>query len=162
MDIIKKIIVLIIFTISSYFLFHGVKEETITYVSYQKEIISMQEKTDKIELEIPEWNFKRLIKLGTVEKIDEKFATLLKGNQKNKVIAGHDIDLIFHKIHNLTIGMTIILNEYGIRKTYQVIEMIIVTPDKVQYLEETLNEQLTLITCADYDQKRLIVICKRI
>lgn len=162
MGIIKKISICILFVASSYVLLHGVKEEAITYVSYQKEIISMQEKKDKIELEIPEWNFKRLVKLGTVEKIDDQFATLLKGNQKNKVIAGHDIDSVFHAIHNLSKGMKILLHEYGMTKTYQVVEMIIVTPDKVRYLEETSKEQLTLITCAEYDQKRLIVICNRI
>lgn len=162
MGIIKKIIACIIFIVSSYLLCHGVKEETVSYVSYQKEFISIQEKKDFIELEIPEWNFKRLIKLGTVEKIDNQFATLLKGNQKNRIIAGHDIDLVFHAIHKLSIGMEISLNEYGIKKKYQVVKMEIVNPDEVQYLEETSNEQLTLITCAEYDQKRLIVICNRI
>lgn len=162
MVIIKRIMICIIFVVSSCLLFHGVKEETVFYVAYQKEFNRIQEKPDKIELEIPEWNFKRLVKLGTVDKIDDQFATLLKGNQKNKVIAGHNIDLIFHELHNLSIGMKIMLNEYGIKKEYLVEKIIIVNPEEVECLKETLREQLTLITCAEHDQKRLVVICNRI
>ena len=31
---------------------------------------------------------------------------------------------------------------------------------EIQYLEETTNKQLTLITCTEHNQKRLIIICQ--
>lgn len=131
-------------------------------MNYQKEKIGMQKREDKLELEIPELDFKRLVKTGTVDKIDDSFATLLKGNQKNKVIAGHNIDLVFHALHNIKIGMRLQFNDHGEKKEYQVEQILTVHPYEAYYLDETEKDQLTLITCTEQDQKRLVVICKRI
>lgn len=158
----KKVGLLIIMSVCIYISMNDIKEESISLMDYQKEKIGMQKREEKLELEIPDLDFKRLIKIGTIDKIDDSFATLLEQNTKNKIIAGHDIDLVFHELHNVKIGMTILFNEYGKKQEYQVEQILIVHPYEAHYLEETEEEQLTLITCTEYDQKRLVITCKRI
>ncbi len=158
----KKVGLLIIMSVCIYISVNDIKEETISFMDYQKEKIGIQKREDKLELEIPDLNFTRLIKEGTVDNIDDSFAILLRETEKNKVIAGHNIDTIFHELHNVKIGMKIIFNNHGDELKYQVEQILIVHPYEAHYLEETEEEQLTLITCTEHDQKRLVILCKRI
>lgn len=162
MFIIKKILSVTIISICIYFVLTPLTE------NMEKEIVIKQEKEKQIQLEetqkleIPDWNWERLIELGTVDQISDNFGTLLKGNKKNLIIAGHDTDQVFHDIHKLQLGMDLVFIKNGQKTKYQVTKIVKVDPTQVEYLEETKKEQLTLITCADDDQKRLIVICEKI
>lgn len=133
-------------------------KETITMSVYQKEKVNL-EKDGGMKLIIPEWDFERLIKEGTVNQIDDSFATYIPGNKNNIVIAGHDIPIVFHQLQYIQIGMTIYLRNGNKIIKYIVTDKKSVKPTKIQYMNDSEEEQLTLITCTENDQKRLIVIC---
>ncbi|MCI9233976.1 MAG: sortase [Bacilli bacterium] len=134
-------------------------EEVTTMVIYQKEKCILEQEEQTMKLEIPEWNFERLIKTGSVNQIDKLFATYIPGNKNNVVIAGHNIHVVFRELHNIHLGMKIYLKKGNKITEYVVIEKKSVKPTEIQYLEDTIKEQLTLITCTENDQKRLIIIC---
>lgn len=138
----------------------NVYEETITMSSYYKEK-SILEKEETIRLEIPEWSFERFIKVGTVNNIDASFATYIPGNKNNIVIAGHDIPIVFHQLQNIQIGMDVYLKKGNKVIRYTVTDKKSVKPTEVQYMYDSVEEQLTLITCTENDQKRLIIICAK-
>lgn len=156
----KKLVFVILFFGSLFLVAHDVEEEVTTIVNYQNEKLIMEKEPDKIiKLEIPEWNFERIVKEGSVNQIDNLFATLLVGNQNNVVIAGHDIPIVFHDLQNVQLEMNIYLKKGNKITEYIVVEKKAVVPTEVVYLEETEDERLTLITCTENDQKRLIIIC---
>ena len=138
----------------------NVYEETITMNSYSEDKLFL-EKEETIRLEIPEWDFERFVKIGTVNHIDDSFATYIPGNKNNIVIAGHDIPIVFHQLQNIQIGMKVYLKKGNKVVRYTVIDKKSVKPTEVQYMYDSIEEQLTLITCTENDQKRLIVICSK-
>lgn len=158
----KKIFLMLLFCSSFYLMTDYSVEKTSSIVAYQQEKMVMEEKSDTMELEVPAWNWNRFIKEGTIDQIDSNFGTLITDNIHNIILAGHDLDWIFHDLHQLEIGNRIVFKKYGLEKWYQVEKILVVSPDQVQYLEDTQSDQLTLITCTENDQKRLIVICKKI
>lgn len=133
--------------------------EIASYYQGKKEILNQKE---ILTFKIPDWNFERLVKRGSVDKIDPYFATLLEGNQNNIIIAGHNIDTVFHDLHYLSLGMKVQLFKNDFYTDYQVVDIIIADLEEVKYLEETNQKQLTLITCTQNDQKRLVIICNSI
>lgn len=138
------------------------QEEVITTMTYQNQkSILEQDSENVVKLEIPEWDFERLVKEGSVNQIDNSFATMIGSNKSNIVIAGHDIPIVFHDLQRITIGMKVYLKKGNKMIEYIVVRKETVKPTEVQYLEETEEERLTLITCTDYNQKRLIIICKK-
>lgn len=161
----KKLIFGFLFVVSLSFLGSGLYEETKTFqkmITFQNEKLSFEKEEEQVtKLQIPEWNFERFIKIGTVNQIDDSFATYLTGNQNNIVIAGHDIPIVFHELQKIKLGMKVYLKKGNKIIEYIVIEKKSVKPTEVQYLKDTKEEQLTLITCTEDDQKRLIIICKK-
>lgn len=113
-------------------------------------------------IEIPNWNWKRAVRIGTVDHIYSKYATLLTETKNNIVIAGHDIDIVFHELQKIKVGEEVVFIVDGEEIMYQVTEVKKVWPYQIEYLKETEESQLTLITCTENDAKRLIVICKKI
>ena len=138
------------------------KESAETFISYRSGISKMKKEDNCTKLEIPVWEWEKLIQIGTIEEISSSFATLLKGNKNNLVIAGHDTDLVFHALQQIKIGMKISLWVEKKHSIYQVQKILKVYPEEVKYLAETKNEQLTLITCTEQDKKRLVIICSKI
>jgi LPXTG-site transpeptidase (sortase) family protein len=74
----------------------------------------------------------------------------------NTVLVGH-VEMadgspgIFASIQNMRVGEPIILNWHGEQREYGVTAIRTVSPDDVSVLYPTDHEQLTLITCSDYD-----------
>lgn len=158
----KKLCFGFLFLASLFMISSDLYEETTTIVDFHKEKINLERQETEIKkLEIPEWNFERFIKVGTVNQIDNSFATYLPGNKNNIVIAGHDIPLVFHQLQKIKIGMKVYIKKGNKMIEYIVVDKKSVKPTEVQYLEDTKDEQLTLITCTEDNQKRLIVICKK-
>lgn len=159
---IKKIGLCILMIVCSFIMIDTAVDRGVEIVSYYQEKKEILQQEEILTFKIPDWNFERLVKRGTVYKIDPYFATLLEGNQNNIIIAGHNIDTVFHDLHDLSLGMKVQLFKNEIHTDYQVTDIIIAELEEVQYLEETKQKQLTLITCTQNDQKRLIIICKTI
>lgn len=161
----KKFIFGFLFIISLSFIGSSLFEEATTIITFQNEKLAFEEQEELggqvTKLQIPEWNFERFIKVGTVNQIDDSFATYIKGNQNNIVLAGHDIPIVFHDLQKIKIGMKVYLKKGNKIVEYRVADKKSVKPTEVQYLKDTEEEQLTLITCTEDDQKRLIVICKK-
>lgn len=132
------------------------------YIMYRKEKKQIEHTEEAMQLIIPEWNWQRQIQVGDISHIATYFGTLLKGNKNNQVIAGHDTDSVFHQLHFLKIGMIIVFTNQTEKNIYQVAKILTVSPIEGQYLMDTMDKQLTLITCAENDKKRLIVICDSI
>lgn len=159
---IKKFLLLTLGIISIYLIISKTLEESIEIYVYQHEKNLIKESVEHMELVIPDWEWKRYIKRGKIDSIDPLFGTMFGKNERNKIIAGHNINRVFHDLHYLKKGMRIELHYNNQILTYNVFDMLIVNVDEVQYLEESEKEQLTLITCTENDQKRLIIICLRV
>lgn len=159
---IKIILGMILFCASCLWGLRMMKSIAKTEIQYHKEIRSFKASSEPMELLIPEWNWYRYIKIGTIDQIDDNFATLFYHNQKNLIIAGHDIDRVFHSLQKIEIGMEVLLKQEKQTIRYRVEKIMRVFPEEIQYLEETSIEQLTLITCTENNRKRLIVICSRV
>ncbi len=143
---------------SLYLLTTSVYKESIMISTYYNEK-SVLEKEETMRLEIPEWNFERFIKEGAVNHIDDLFATYIPGNKNNIIIAGHDIPIVFHQLQKIQIGMDIYLKKGNKVLKYVVVDRRSVKPTEIQYMYDSPQEQLTLITCTENNQKRLIIIC---
>lgn len=137
---------------------------------YQNKIISKIKDSHNINseyigyIEIPKYKVKRLIKEGTNNNIlDHYFVG--KMNIKNNnltILAGHDINLVFHKLHYLNKDDIIYLNDFKYLKIYKVIKKIKVDINDYTYLYKTYNKDtLLLITCTNKSDKRLIVILEK-
>lgn len=78
----------------------------------------------------------------------------------NTVMAGHAgwRGSVFRKLHQLQQGDTIIVYAGGWQYEYQVYERKRVRPTDIHVMAPTSEAQLTLITCTDWDTKRLVVV----
>jgi LPXTG-site transpeptidase (sortase) family protein len=82
-------------------------------------------------------------------------------NDNLTVLAGHNINLVFHKIHHLSKNDVVYIKSYKKVKEYKVIKKTIVNIDNYDLLFKKYNKDtLILITCTNNDLKRLIVICE--
>ena len=115
-------------------------------------------------LEIPRINLNKIIKYGNSKNIlDNEYVGLLSGktfDNKNIVLAGHNREGVFKNIKYLKVNDIIILNTYKYRRTYKVYKIIKIFPNEINYFYDTDEELLTLVTCSNYNKKRLLVIAK--
>jgi LPXTG-site transpeptidase (sortase) family protein len=137
---------------------------------HESEIIHRENKKEVYDipiLEIPGINFEKIVSNNIYEIENDKNKISFYNNEKNLnkvnniIIAGHNIKNVFGPLLNLKLKDKIILkSNYG-TYTYEIasINEISVLDDK--HLNETLEKQITLITCTNDTQKRLIVIGKR-
>ena len=81
------------------------------------------------------------------------------GEGDNIVIYGHNKKSIFGKLGQMKAGdIVVVESEEGKEWEYQVIEKIVVNPDRMDLVGKTDEEILTLYTCTGWlDSKRLIV-----
>lgn len=115
-------------------------------------------------IEIPKYNIKRIIKEGVSNEIlDNNYVGLMNIKNDNLlVLAGHNINLVFHKIHYLKKGdlINLYLNK---KEEYKVIETLEINIDDNSILyKKYKNKTLILITCTKDSNKRFIVIAKKI
>lgn len=93
--------------------------------------------------------------------------------QGNTVLVGH-VEMadgsagIFSGIRNMKAGEPILLDWHGVQREYGVSSISTVSPDDVSVLYPSDKEQLTLITCSDYDflantyLQRVVVVAERV
>ena len=91
----------------------------------------------------------------------------------NIVLAGH-VEMvdgragIFASIHQMSIGDPLYLQQDGEERVYQVTQLFHTQPDDLTVLYPTQTEQLTLVTCSNYNffadeyRDRFIVIAERV
>ncbi|MEG0025759.1 MAG: sortase [Bacilli bacterium] len=149
----------------------------ITFNQYQKynnikkhtKIIEKDYKSGKISTDdnlnyiiIDDLKIKRIIAPTADQKtLDQYYVGLVSGNINNLidniVLAGHNVDYVFGKLHHITLGTTIILKSKQ-KETYIVTNKKEVFKNDTTILKTTNNQKiLTLITCTNNDDKRLII-----
>jgi LPXTG-site transpeptidase (sortase) family protein len=91
----------------------------------------------------------------------------------NIVLAGH-VEMgdgrrgVFATVNELKMGDPLYLTQYGEERIYNVVEIKQVTPDDLSVVYPAAKDQLTLITCTDYDfvqnlyLQRLVVVAERV
>lgn len=110
---------------------------------------------------IPKYNYKNLIKKGD-KAIDENYVSMHKlsshiGEGKNIILSGHNNRYVFHKLYSIKVGDEIIISDFRHDFRYIVNEKRIVDVSDSSIFND--ENRLTLITCTDDTQKRLVVIC---
>lgn len=86
----------------------------------------------------------------------------IPGRPGNQVVFAHARDKLFLPLKDIEVGSDVyILTKKG-WFSYTVVDLKEVTPDRIEVIEPTEDETLTLYTCSGFgDTKRLIVIAKR-
>lgn len=110
---------------------------------------------------IPKFGYKNVIKKGD-DAIDENYVSMHKlsseiNSNGNIILSGHNNKYVFHKLYNLEKGDSIIISDFNIERLY-VVDII----KKVDVSDSSIfnnDNKLTLITCTNDTQKRLVVIC---
>ncbi len=115
-------------------------------------------------IEIPKYKIKRLIKKGTDKKnLDDGYIGLLDNtaiDKGNTVLAGHNINKIFKVLHQIEKNDQVIITTYSNKYVYYVTQKREISVDDFSYFENTDEKLLTLITCTDDNNKRLMVRLK--
>ena len=111
---------------------------------------------------IPKFNYKNLIKKGD-EAIDENYVSMHKYSSSingagNIILSGHNNKYVFHKLYKLKEGDEIIISDFNIERLFIVENIKYVNIKDTSVFEN--KDKLTLITCTNDTQKRLVVICK--
>lgn len=107
---------------------------------------------------------KLIIKKGDEQSIlDNNYVYLMDISDKNHLyLAGHNNRLVFNRIYNLNIKDNIYIYMKNIEK-YEVTERrYIRVNDYSIYNKNDDEKNLFLITCTNNNQKRFIIICKKI
>ena len=110
---------------------------------------------------IPKFDYKNLIKKGD-KALDENYISmheLSSGiiDKGNIILSGHNNKYVFHKLYKLNIGDEIIISDFNIERLYAVEKIIYTSIDDSSIFDK--DNKLTLITCTNNSQKRLVVIC---
>lgn len=148
---------------------------TVPHVAPLSEIVYRYKSGEVIGiLEIKRLNMKLPVHEGpATNSLLKKGITTVHKNElydNNIAIAGHteqNTSLFFTKLHKIKKNDVITLKYNGKLSKYVVVKKQNVTPDRVDVLNESNDEQLTLVTCDDYNpitQKyntRMIVIAKK-
>ena len=113
-------------------------------------------------LYIPKLNYKNLIKKGDKEVLDNNLISLnVNGSNinsnKNIILAGHNNKYVFHILYYLSLNDELIISDFKIDNMYIVKEIKYINAYDYSIFEEKDNT-LTLITCTNDNQKRLVVI----
>lgn len=121
-------------------------------------------------LRIPCIESENLVREGTSQSIlsdalGHETETALIGEHGNCVIAGHrnySFGKFFNRLNEVEIGDDIFVDAKDGTHSYKVTDIRVVTPDQVEILEDTEDEQLTLYTCTPIyiATHRLVIIAK--
>jgi len=91
--------------------------------------------------------------LNTSAGIDDEFGNL--------IIAGHSVYNTFQSLHYSNIGDKIKIVSHKATYIYEIVEKHTINDDDMSYFKSVVNEKiLTLITCKNNGNKRLIVVAK--
>lgn len=119
-------------------------------------------------IEFPNYNIKRLIKLGTDKEIlDNGFvgmlstSSLLDDEIGNIILAGHNNNNIFAKLHHMKINDSIKIVTHNSIYNYVIKEKHTISENDFSYFKnENDKKKLTLVTCKNNNYQRLIVIAE--
>lgn len=95
----------------------------------------------------------------TTKGVSHLSSTPFPGGNGNPVFYGHNWPNIFSGLHKSTLGQSIILtSSAGTKLTYTITDIQVVTPDKIEILNQTGDPRITIFTCTGFlDLKRLVI-----
>ena len=164
----KKVISIIMISISIIILFYNNKQINDKNSSID-EILE-----DKINIKydgyilIPSLNYKQLIKKGEYNEVLDNNLVLMISDKKvinnkygNIILAGHNNKYVFNILYKLKDNDEIIISDFNNEYSYTVYKIMTVNIKDTYILDNVYDDKiLTLITCTNNNQKRLVVICK--
>ena len=165
----KKIVSLIIITISSFFIINNFKEVK----DYDDNVDLLIEKNNinrKYDGYISFKNKKWLIKYGDYNEILNQNLVLMISNKEtleseygNIILAGHNNKYVFSNLYKLNIGDEIIVGDFNYEYLFKVYDISKVNIKNKSILDNVYdNKILTLITCTSNNQIRYVVTAKYI
>lgn len=116
-------------------------------------------------LEIERLNIKKIIKKGVSNDIlDQNIIGMLENSaigidNNDIVLAGHNIGEVFRHLHHIQIDDIVKITTNDSCYRYKVRKILTVNENDVKYLLNEHRNRLTLITCTNIANKRLLVIC---
>lgn len=165
----KKIVSLIIITISSFFIINNFKEVK----DYDDNVDLLIEKNNinrKYDGYISFKNKKWLIKYGDYNEILNQNLVLmisnketLEGEYGNIILAGHNNKYVFSNLYKLNINDEIIVSDFNYEYLFKVYDISKVNIKNKSILDNVYDKKiLTLITCTSNNQIRYVVTAKYI
>lgn len=165
----KKIVSLIIITISSFFIINNFKEVKV----YDDNVDLLIEKNNinrKYDGYISFKNKKWLIKYGDYNEILNQNLVLMISNKEtleseygNIILAGHNNKYVFSNLYKLNINDEIIVSDFNYEYLFKVYDISKVNIKNKSILDNVYDKKiLTLITCTSNNQIRYVVTAKYI
>ena len=165
----KKIVSLILITISSFFIISNFKEVK----DYDDNVDLLIEKNNinrKYDGYISFKNKKWLIKYGDYNEILNQNLVLMISNKEtleseygNIILAGHNNKYVFSNLYKLNIGDEIIVGDFNYEYLFKVYDISKVNIKNKSILDNVYDKKiLTLITCTNNNQIRYVVTAKYI
>lgn len=139
------------------------KINEVNYSIKTNEIINQEKELNNTILDhISINNYNLLIKSGNEKDVlDSNLVYMMDNSILNNIfLAGHNSNIVFHRIYDLNVNDEVILYLNNNKYVYYVYSAKYINVDNYSiYKSETFNK-LTLITCSKNNQKRYVVICK--
>ena len=165
----KKIVSLILITISSFFIINDFKEVK----DYDDNVDLLMEKNNinrKYDGYISFKNKKWLIKYGDYNEILNQNLVLMISNKEtleseygNIILAGHNNKYVFSNLYKLNQDDEIIVSDFNYEYLFKVYDMSKVNIKNKSILDNVYDKKiLTLITCTSNNQIRYVVTAKYI
>lgn len=165
----KKIVSLILITISSFFIINNFKEVK----DYDDNVDLLIEKNNinrKYAGYISFKNKKWLIKYGDYNEILNQNLVLMISNKEtleseygNIILAGHNNKYVFSNLYKLNINDEIIVSDFNYEYLFKVYDISKVNIKNKSILDNVYDKKiLTLITCTSNNQIRYVVTAKYI
>lgn len=165
----KKIVSLILITISSFFIINNFKEVK----DYDDNVDLLIEKNNinrKYDGYISFKNKKWLIKYGDYNEILNQNLVLMISNKEtleseygNIILAGHNNKYVFSNLYKLNIDDEIIVSDFNYEYLFKVYDISKVNIKNKSILDNVYDKKiLTLITCTSNNQIRYVVTAKYI
>ena len=165
----KKIVSLIIITISSFFIINNFKE----VIDYDDNVDLLIEKNNinrKYDGYISFKNKKWLIKYGDYNEILNQNLVLMISNKEtleseygNIILAGHNNKYVFSNLYKLNKDDEIIVSDFNYEYLFKVYDISKVNIKNKSILDNVYDKKiLTLITCTSNNQIRYVVTAKYI
>lgn len=165
----KKIVSLILITISSFFIINNFKEVK----DYNNNVDLLIEKNNinrKYDGYISFKNKKWLIKYGDYNEILNQNLVLMISNKEtleseygNIILAGHNNKYVFSNLYKLNINDEIIVSDFNYEYLFKVYDISKVNIKNKSILDNVYDKKiLTLITCTSNNQIRYVVTAKYI
>ena len=165
----KKIVSLIIITISSFFIINNFKEVK----DYDDNVDLLIEKNNinrKYDGYISFKNKKWLMKYGDYNEILNQNLVLMISNKEtleseygNIILAGHNNKYVFSNLYKLNKDDEIIVSDFNYEYLFKVYDISKVNIKNKSILDNVYDKKiLTLITCTNYGQERLVVKAREI